>query len=104
MVGSKRYERAAISWHARFCGYTPDLTFSDAQAVMTALAALPGSERDVAAAQLARLSRRYGLGDVANIVESWMATRAIRRLARQRPGATQAARRFKPRGHHPTAA
>src|SRR3954453_3885837 len=65
MVGSKRYERAAISWHARFCSYAPALTFGDAQALMTALAALPGSRRAVAAAQLAALSRRYCLDDVA---------------------------------------
>jgi hypothetical protein len=104
MVGSKRYERAAISWHTRFCAYAPDLTFSDAQALMTALAALPGSEPAAAAAQLAELSRRYWLDDVADIVESWAATRPITLAARTRPGASQAARRFTPRDHHPTAA
>jgi len=28
MVGSGRYERAAISWHTRFCAYAPGLTFA----------------------------------------------------------------------------
>jgi hypothetical protein len=101
MVGSKRYERAAISWHTRFCSYAPELTFSDAHAVMTALAALPGSRPAAAASRLAELSRRYWLDDVADTVERWAATRPSTVAARKRPGA---ARRFTPRGHHPTAA
>jgi hypothetical protein len=104
MIGSTRYERAAISWHTRFCAYAPELTFSDAQKVMTALAALPGPEQGAAATQLAILSRRHGLDDVADVVESWVTTRRVPLLARPRPGATQASRRFTPRGHHPTAA
>jgi hypothetical protein len=104
MVGSKRYERAAISWHTRFCAYAPELTFSDAQALMTALAALPGSEQAAGAAQLAALSRRYWLDDVADTLERWMAARPIPLATRPRPGASHAARRFTPRGHHPTAA
>jgi hypothetical protein len=104
MVGSKRYERAAISWHTRFCSYAPGLTFSDAHALMTALAALPGSEQAVAAAQLATLSRRYGLDDVADTVESWSAARPTLFTARQRLVPPRPARGPAPRGHHPTAA
>jgi hypothetical protein len=103
MVGSKRYERAAISWHTRFCSYAPGLTFTDAQAMMRALAALPGSERAVAAARLAALSRRYGLDDVAETVESWSAARPIR-FAPRRAAPSRAARASTPRSHHPTAA
>jgi hypothetical protein len=103
MVGSKRYERAAISWHTRFCSYAPELTFSDAQAVMRALAALPGPEPAAAASQLAELSRRYWLDDVAETVERWVAARPTTLAARRRPGASQAARRFAPRGQHPAA-
>jgi hypothetical protein len=104
MVGSRRYERAAISWHTRFCAYAPAMTFLDAQATMTALAALPGSDQAAAAAQLAALSRRYGLGDVADAVESWLATRPISLAARKRPVPARTARLPSPRGHHPTAA
>ena len=104
MVGSKRYERAAISWHTRFCGYAHELTFSDAEAMMMALAALPGSEQAVAAAQLAALSRRYGLDDVADIVESWLAARPIPFGGRQRPVPSRAARGSTRRTHHQTAA
>jgi hypothetical protein len=104
MVGSQRYERAAISWHTRFCSYAPELTFADAQAMMTALAALPSSEQAVAATQLAALSRRYGLDDVANAVESWSAARPVPVAARQRPGRSRAVRGSTPRSHHPTAA
>jgi hypothetical protein len=104
MVGSGRYERAAISWHTRFCAYAPALTFPDAQATLTALAAIPGSEQAAAAAQLAALSRRYGLGDVADAVERWLAARPITLAARQRPVSSRAARLPSPRSHHPTAA
>jgi hypothetical protein len=104
MVGSRHYERAAISWHTRFCAYAPAMTFLDAQATMTALAALPGSDQAAAAAQLAALSRRYGLGDVAVAVESWLATRPISLAARKRSVPSRTARLPLPRGHHPTAA
>jgi hypothetical protein len=104
MLASTRYERAAISWHTRFCSYAPDLTFVDAQAMMTALAALPGSYQSVAAAQLAALSRRYGLDDVADTVESWSAARPIPFGPRQRPLPSRAARGPTPRSQHPTAA
>ena len=104
MVGSKRYERAAISWHTRFCGHAPELTFSDAQALMTALAALPGAERATAAAQLAELSRRYRLDDVADTVESWVVGRPITLAAGKRALRSRPARRSTPRDHHPTAA
>jgi hypothetical protein len=104
MVGSRRYERAAISWHTRFCAYAPAITFSDAQAVMRALAALPGSDQAAAATQLAALTRRYGLGDVADAVESWLATRPITLGAPKRPTPSRAARLPSPRSHHPTAA
>jgi hypothetical protein len=104
MVGSKRYERAAISWHTRFCSYAPALTFSDAQAMLTALAALPGREQAIAAAQLAALSRRYCLDDVADIVENWSAARPTPFAARQRPATSRAARGSTARSHHPTAA
>jgi hypothetical protein len=104
MIGSKRYERAAISWHTRFCAYAPELTFSDAQALMTALAALPGSEHGAAAARLAELSRRYWLDDVAETVERWVASRPTTSGAWKPPRRSQAERRFTPRSHHPTAA
>lgn len=104
MLGSKRYERAAISWHTRFCAYAPAMTFSDAQATMTALAALPGSEQAAAAAQLAALSRRHGLGDVAEVVESWLAGRPITLAAREPRLRSRATHLASPRGHHPTAA
>jgi hypothetical protein len=104
MVGSTRYERAAISWHTRFCSYAPGLTFSDAQALLTALAALPGSEQAVAAAQLAALSRRHCLDDVADTIERWSAARPIPFAARKRRVRSRAARGSTPRSHHPTAA
>jgi hypothetical protein len=104
MVGSKGYERAAISWHTRFCSHAPGLTFSDAQALMTALAALPGPEQAAAAVRLAALSRRYCLEDVADIVERWSAARPIPLAARARSVGSRAARGSTPRSHHPTAA
>jgi hypothetical protein len=104
MIGTERYERAALSWHTRFCSYAPELTFSDAQALMTALAALPGYEQAIPAAQIAALSRRYGLDEVADTVERWSAARPIPLAAPRQPVTSRAARRSAPRSHHPTAA
>jgi hypothetical protein len=104
MVGSKRYERAAISWHTRFCAYAPGLTFADAHATLEALAAFPDFRRVAAAAQLAFLSRRYGLDDVAEVVDSWVAERPIALAAREQLVLPRATPLPSPQTHHPTAA
>jgi hypothetical protein len=104
MVGSGRYERAAISWHTRFCAYAPGLTFADAQAVLTALAAFPDSSRIDAAAQLATLARRYGLDEVADVVDSWLAERPVALVVRQRPRVARGTSPPQAQTHHPTAA
>jgi hypothetical protein len=102
MVGSARYERAAISWHTRFCAYAPGLTFADAQAALTALAAFPDSSRSAAAAQLATLTRRYGLDEVADVVDSWLAERPVALVVRQR--GARATSFPQAETHHPSAA
>ena len=104
MVGSERYERAAISWHTRFCAYAPGLTFADAQAVLTALAAFPDSSRIDAAAQLATLTRRYGLDEVADVVDSWLAERPVALVVRQRPRGPRATSQPQAKTHHPSPA
>ena len=104
MVGSGRYERAAISWHTRFCAYAPGLSFADAQATLAALAAFPGPRRVAAAAQLAFLSRRYGLDDVAEVVDSWVADRPIVLAAREQRVGPRATPLPSVHPHHPTAA
>src|SRR5436190_7443002 len=104
MVGSGRYERAAISWHTRFCAYAPDLTFSDAKAALTALAAFPDSTHAAAARQLAALSRRYGLDEVAEVVDAWLAERPVAPVAPRRPFRPPAGRFPPAHTHSPRAA
>jgi hypothetical protein len=105
MVGSGRYERAAISWHTRFCGYAPSLTFSDAQAALAALAAFPDARRvAAAAAQLAGLSRRYGLNEVAEVVDSGLAAKPVAIVAREQAVLAPPTPLPSTQAHHPTAA
>jgi hypothetical protein len=104
LVGSGRYERAAISWHTRFCAYAPGLTFADAQATLAALAAFPDSRRVATAAQLAVVSQRYGLDDVAEVVDKWVADRQIVLAARQQRVLPRATPLPSAQTHHPTAA
>jgi hypothetical protein len=57
----KRFRRAALRWHARYCGEVPDVGFEEAQAVLACLAGLGGRRPKAAAAALAELVHRRGL-------------------------------------------
>jgi hypothetical protein len=54
----KRFRRAALRWHARYCGEVPDVGFEEAQAVLACLAGLAGRRPKAAAAALAELVHR----------------------------------------------
>jgi hypothetical protein len=54
-----RFRRAALRWHARYCGEIPDVGFEEAHAVLACLAGLAGRRPEAAAAALAELVRRW---------------------------------------------
>jgi hypothetical protein len=57
----KRFRRAALRWHARYCAEVPDVGFEEAHAVLAYLAGLAGRRPKLSAAALAEIVRRRGL-------------------------------------------
>ena len=67
-----RFRRAALRWHARYCGEIPDVGFEEAHAVLACLAAgLAGRRPKPAAAALAELVRRRGLERASEVLIRW---------------------------------
>ena len=68
-----RFRRAALRWHARYCGELPDVGFEEAHAVLACLAGLAGRRPKPAAAALAELVRRRGLERASDVLVRWTA-------------------------------
>ena len=66
-----RFRRAALRWHARYCGEVEDVGFEEAHAVLACLAGLAGRRPKAAAAALAALVRRRGLARASEALVSW---------------------------------
>lgn len=67
----KRFRRAALRWHARYCGELPDVGFEEAQAVLACLAGLAGRRPNAAAGALAEFVRRRGLERASETLIRW---------------------------------
>jgi hypothetical protein len=72
----ERFERAATSWHARWCSDLADLTLVDAHTALTALESLAGPNGVDAARVLRYLCVRHGQRAVPAVLERWIAQRA----------------------------
>lgn len=70
-----RLERAAVTWHGRFCAHAETTTIAGAEASLAALGGLSSPRRAEHARHLATISRSCGLGDVATVLEGWSAAR-----------------------------
>ena len=68
---SKRFRRAALRWHARYCAEVPDVGFEEAQAVLACLAGLAGRQPKAAAEALAALVHRRGSKQAAEALLRW---------------------------------
>jgi hypothetical protein len=68
-----RFRRAALRWHARYCGEVADVGFEEAQAVLACLAGLAGRRPKAAAAALAGLLGRRGLERASSVLTRWAA-------------------------------
>ena len=66
-----RFRRAALRWHARYCGDLPDVGFEEAQAVLACLAGLAGRRPKAAACALAELINRRGLERASEVLFRW---------------------------------
>ena len=66
-----KFRRAALRWHARYCGDLPDVGFEEAHAVLACLAGLAGRRPKAAAAALASLVHRRGLERASEALMRW---------------------------------
>ena len=57
----RRFDRAVVRWHARFCLEVPEVGASEAQLALAALRSLSGPGVTAGAAALMALSERHGL-------------------------------------------
>ncbi len=67
----RRFRRAALRWHARYCAEVPDVGFEEAHAVLACLAGLAGRRPKPAAAALAELVHRRGLERAGETLLRW---------------------------------
>jgi hypothetical protein len=69
----RRFRRAALRWHARYCGEVPHVGFEEAQAVLAGLAGLTGRRPKPAASALAEFVHRRGLERASEVLLRWAA-------------------------------
>ena len=67
----RRFRRAALRWHARYCAEVPDVGFEEAQAVLACLAGLVGRRPRAAAEGLASLIHRRDLRQAGEVLMRW---------------------------------
>ena len=73
--GQSRFGAGAVAWHARLAGCVPALTLDDAERALRLVAELGRPCPEPAASALRRLCAAYGLGDVATVLDDWLAKR-----------------------------
>jgi hypothetical protein len=66
-----KFRRAALRWHARYCGEIRDVGFEEAHAVLACLAGLAGRRPKAAASALAELVHRRGLERASEVLLRW---------------------------------
>jgi hypothetical protein len=67
----RRYERAALRWHGRYCREVEGVSLDEGQAVLALLAALRGSRRPSVAVSLAELFDRRQLHQASEVLTRW---------------------------------
>jgi hypothetical protein len=82
----RRFEAAAVAWHARWCRAAGPVAFADSAAVLQALEDLAGPDPAGAALELAQRCRTHGFDGVAAVLDAWREDRAGSGPA---PGAVQ---------------
>jgi hypothetical protein len=69
----RRFRRAPLRWHARYCAEIPDVGFKEANVVLARLAGLAGRPPKAAAAALAELVSRRELRRGSEVLFRWAA-------------------------------
>jgi len=66
-----KFRRAALRWHARYCGEIRDVGFEEAHAVLACIADLASRRPKAAASALAELVHRRGLERASEALNRW---------------------------------
>ena len=75
VVDPERFERAAASWHARWCIDLASLTLTESQRALTALGAIAGPRGTDAAGVLRKLCLLHRQRGTPQVLERWIAQR-----------------------------
>jgi hypothetical protein len=67
----RRFRRAALRWHARYCAEVREVGFEEAHAVLACLAGLTGPQAKAAAAALAEFVGPRGLERASEVLARW---------------------------------
>jgi hypothetical protein len=67
----RRFGRAALRWHGRYCREVRDVDLDAGQAVLAALCALRGPRKAAAARAFAELVDRRSLGRAGEVLMRW---------------------------------
>jgi hypothetical protein len=67
----RRYPRAALRWHARYCDEMKDVGLEEAQVILAALVALPSARGHAAARAMSELLDRRGLERAGEALVRW---------------------------------
>jgi hypothetical protein len=68
----KRFRRAALRWHSRYCGEVPDVGFEEAHGVLACLAGLAGRKPRAAPESLAALLQCRGFRQAGEALLRWI--------------------------------
>jgi hypothetical protein len=60
----ERFQRAGARWHARFVLEAQKITLAESQMLLGAVAALTGTDREIAATLIAGYAKRYSIANV----------------------------------------
>ena len=72
---SKRFERAIVRWHGRFCLEVRGVGAGEAQLALAALRSLPGPGREAGSRALIALCQAHGLAAAGEVLERWLSQR-----------------------------
>lgn len=67
----RRFRRAALRWHARYCSEVPDVGFEEALVVLSCMAGLGGRKPKAAAESLAALIHHRGFRQAGEALLHW---------------------------------
>lgn len=72
LASENRFDAAVVAWHGRWCAELPGIGFAESRAALSALEALTGADPAAAGRALRATCLRYGLAEVAAVLDAWL--------------------------------